>query len=60
MRILTLPSTTSPSTPQFVKLGRISHGGKLLQFIIRANTPDGHVAYQVRAPETALERARSL
>ncbi|GEP04327.1 hypothetical protein [Methylobacterium oxalidis] len=29
-------------------------------FIIRANTPDGHVAYQTRTAEAALERARTL
>jgi hypothetical protein len=42
------------------KLGRISHGGKLLKFIIRASTPDGHIAYQTRSAEAALERARAL
>ncbi|AWN42633.1 hypothetical protein [Methylobacterium durans] len=31
-----------------------------MQFIISASTQDGHIAYQARSPETALERARSL
>jgi len=31
-----------------------------LKFIIRARTPDGHIAYQTRSAETALERARAL
>ncbi|AWN40703.1 hypothetical protein DK389_09405 [Methylobacterium durans] len=58
--MLTLPASTSPSTLLFVKLGRISHGGKLLLFIISASTQDGLIAYQTRSPGTALERARSL
>jgi hypothetical protein len=31
-----------------------------LKFIVRANTPDGHIAYQTRSAESALERARAL
>ncbi|WP_162560514.1 hypothetical protein [Methylobacterium durans] len=31
-----------------------------MHFIISASTQDGHIAYQTRSPETALERARSL
>ena len=31
-----------------------------MKFIIRARTPDGHIAYQTRSAETALEWARVL
>ena len=31
-----------------------------MKFIIRARTPDGHIAYQTSSAESALERARAL